>query len=93
MIIFIVILWNRRAMGAGDMKLMGVLGVVLGPSHIILTFLLACMTGALIGGVLLLPGIVQRNKPFPFGPFIALGALLAYFWGDIIIEWYLSLFI
>lgn len=92
LIIFIVILWNKEAMGAGDMKLMAVLGVVLGFSHIITTFLLACISGAVIGIVLLRFSIIQRNKPFPFGPFIALGALLSYFSGDILIHWYLNLF-
>jgi len=92
LIIFIVILWNKEAMGAGDMKLMAVLGVVLGFSHIIATFLVACISGALIGSVLLYFGIIQRNKPFPFGPFIAFGALLTYFLGDNLIPWYLNLF-
>ncbi|WP_040983603.1 prepilin peptidase [Oceanobacillus jeddahense] len=92
-IIFIVILWNKQGMGAGDMKLMAVLGIVLGFSQIIATFLLACISGALIGSALLYFNIIQRSKPFPFGPFIAFGALFTYFLGDTLIQWYLNLFI
>ncbi|WP_152655442.1 A24 family peptidase [Oceanobacillus sp. CFH 90083] len=92
LIIFTVILWNRQGMGAGDMKLMAVLGIVLGFPQIIATFLLACISGAFIGSILLRFGTIQRNTPFPFGPFIALGAILTYFLGDPLIQWYLNLF-
>ncbi|MCT1902851.1 prepilin peptidase [Oceanobacillus sojae] len=92
LIIFIVILWNKQGMGAGDMKLMALLGIILGPSHMIATFLLACISGALIGSILLYSGFIQRNNPFPFGPFIAFGAILTYFLGEDMIQWYLNLF-
>lgn len=93
LIIFIIILWNKQGMGAGDMKLMALLGIVLGPAHVIATFLLACISGAFIGSILLHLGFIQRNNPFPFGPFIAFGAILTYFIGDDMIQWYLNLFI
>lgn len=93
LIIFVVILCYKQGMGAGDMKLMALLGIVSGPSHIIATFLLACMSGAIIGSILLHFGVIQRNKPFPFGPFIAFGAVLTYFLGETLIQWYLNLFI
>ncbi|MFD1453302.1 prepilin peptidase [Oceanobacillus sojae] len=92
LIIFIVILWNKQGMGGGDMKLLAVLGIVLGPSHVIAAFLLACFSGALTGSILIHFGMIQRNKPFPFGPFIAFGSILAYFLGEVIIQWYLNLF-
>lgn len=87
-IIFIIILLSRGGMGAGDMKLFFVLGLVLGMKSTILALFLASIFGAVIGSVLLLLKIIRRKQPVPFGPFIILGALLAYFYGESIIEWY-----
>jgi leader peptidase (prepilin peptidase) / N-methyltransferase len=38
-------------------------------------------------------GKVKRKKPIPFGPSIAIGALLAYFYGSDVIDWYINSFI
>lgn len=90
-LIFIIILVSRGGMGAGDMKLFGVLGIVLGFEKILLTFFFACLIGAVIGMILILLKIVKRKQPVPFGPFIVIAALISYFYGDAMIKWYLSL--
>ncbi|BAC12573.1 leader peptide processing enzyme (late competence protein) [Oceanobacillus iheyensis HTE831] len=92
-IIFLIILISRGGMGAGDMKLLGLAGIVLGVEKIILAFFLACIIGSVISIVLLSVHLIQRNKPFPFGPFIAIGILISYFYGDSLINWYLQYFI
>jgi len=91
--IFIVILISRGGMGAGDMKLFGVLGIVLGAEAVLLSFFLACFIGAVIGGLLLAFNIIKRRQPVPFGPYIVFAALIAYFYSDAIIYWYKNLLI
>lgn len=92
LLILIIILVSRGGMGAGDMKLFAILGFVLGVENILLTFFLACVLGALIGLLLLLLKKIKRKQTVPFGPFIIVGALLAYFHGNEIIYWYYSLY-
>ncbi|WP_085991697.1 prepilin peptidase [Oceanobacillus senegalensis] len=87
----LIIIVSRGGMGAGDMKLFGVLGIVLGMEKILLAFFLSCMIGAIIGIILLLFKIVERKQPIPFGPYIVFAALISYFYGDALIIWYFNL--
>jgi len=36
----------------------------------------------------LLTGIVRKGQYIPYGPFIAIGAIISLLWGDAIIDWY-----
>lgn len=87
----IIIIASKGGMGAGDMKLFGVMGIVLGWKSILLTFFLAALFGAVIGGMLMLFKKVKRGEPIPFGPFIVLAAIITYFYGELLIDIYLSL--
>ncbi|NQX47224.1 prepilin peptidase [Paenibacillus tritici] len=78
-------------MGMGDAKLFALLGLVVGFPDVLLAFFAACLMGTLVGGTLQLTGIVKRGQPVPFGPWLAVGALLAYGYGSEIIGGYLSL--
>lgn len=91
-IIAVIILVSRGGMGAGDMKLFGVLGVVLGIEKVLLAFFLSCIIGALIGVLLLLFKIIDRRQQVPFGPYIVVAALLTYFYGDSLLNWYFTFF-
>ncbi|MBB3108728.1 leader peptidase (prepilin peptidase)/N-methyltransferase [Paenibacillus phyllosphaerae] len=90
-VIVLVILLSRGGMGLGDAKLLAVLGLVVGYKLILIALFLACLVGTLIGGPLLALRIVKRKQPIPFGPFLALGTLLAYCYGDQLLNSYLSL--
>ncbi|WP_163971633.1 prepilin peptidase [Oceanobacillus halotolerans] len=92
-IIMVVILVSRGGMGAGDMKLFTVLGVVLGTENILLAFFLSCMIGAVIGVVLLVVGAIDRKQPVPFGPYIVVATLVTYFYGDLLRNWYVTTFL
>jgi leader peptidase (prepilin peptidase)/N-methyltransferase len=54
------------------------------------TIFLAAVLGAGVGLALILLRRKGRGEPLPFGPFLALGALLAMVWGDTIVTWYLA---
>lgn len=80
---------SKGGMGGGDIKLFGLIGLVLGVKGVLLAFIFSTFYGAIIGIIGMLLGLVQRKKPIPFGPFIVLGTLTAYFFGDAMLEWYI----
>lgn len=90
-LVAVIIIVSRGGMGAGDMKLFFVLGVVLGVAKVMLAFFLAALIGAVVGMLLIAFKMVERKRPVPFGPFIVIAALLAYFYGDALISWYIGL--
>jgi leader peptidase (prepilin peptidase)/N-methyltransferase len=77
-------------MGMGDVKLALLMGAVLGRT--VPVALMAGMVLALIPSVVLLAryGSRARKMGIPFGPFLALGSVLALFWGDAVVDWYLG---
>ena len=83
---------GREAMGAGDAKLMATIGAWLGWKYMLLSGFLACAIGAFAGGGALAVGLLNRQQPMPFGPFLAMAAALTMFWGEGILSTYLKLF-
>ncbi|MBA9084227.1 leader peptidase (prepilin peptidase)/N-methyltransferase [Fontibacillus solani] len=90
-LLFIVVI-TRGGMGLGDVKLFCLLGWVLGLYNIIPAFLIACLIGSVVGGVLLLFKLIKPKQPIPFGPFLLIGSLLSSAYGSTIINFYLSIF-
>jgi leader peptidase (prepilin peptidase) / N-methyltransferase len=82
-----------RGMGMGDVKLAGVLGLFLGRAVGPAIFI-ALITGTLVGGLVMArKGVAAgRKTKVPFGPFLALGGVIALFWGDAMVDWYLHTF-
>ncbi len=83
-------LFKREGMGGGDVKLLAMIGAFLGWKAVILTILLSSLIGS-ITGILIM---VLRGKDFkyaiPFGPFLSFGAVIALFYQNEIIFWYLQ---
>ena len=79
---FALLLINPRGMGFGDVKLAGVIGVVLGflsyPAIVVGTFA-AFFLGSLAGAALILARRAGRKSLMPFGPAMIAGALVALF--------------
>lgn len=73
---------SRGGMGGGDIKIFAAIGVALGPSLTLMSFMIASFLGAIIGVLLLVFGLVERKQPIPFAPFIAAGTLIAYLYGE-----------
>ena len=82
-------LFKREGMGGGDVKLLAMIGAFLGWKAVILTILL----GSLIGSIIGISIMILKGKDFkyaiPFGPFLSMGAVIALFYQDGIIAWYL----
>lgn len=72
---------SRGGLGMGDVKLALPLGMWLGWEDMIFCLLLSSITGLIYGGILLFGHRIQRQSALPFGPFLALGALMAFVWG------------
>lgn len=89
LLLLLVAVISRGGMGGGDVKLYGLLGLLLGVKLVLLSFFLSTLYGAVVGSLALLFKIVKRRQPIPFGPFIAAGTLTAYYWGSDIIFLYL----
>jgi leader peptidase (prepilin peptidase) / N-methyltransferase len=86
----LVMLWPG-GMGPGDIKMALFMGAVLGPSVIVGLFA-AFLIGSVTGVYLMAVKKRSRKTKIPFGPFLALGAVLALFAGDAIVNSYMSLF-
>ena len=82
-----------RGMGMGDVKLAGMLGLYLGRAVAPALFI-ALIAGVLVGGVIMarLGAREGRKAAVPFGPFLSLGALIAMFVGDGLVDAYLDRF-
>lgn len=71
------VVFKKEAMGFGDVKLMGMIGAYVGWQGSLLTLFLGCIFGAVVGVSLALrSGLSAR---IPFGPYLAMGALVALF--------------
>ena len=71
------VIFGREAMGLGDVKLLAMIGAFLGPLSLPFVFGAAGVTGAVFGvGHALARGRRIRGGTIPFGPFLALGAVV-----------------
>lgn len=88
----VIILASGGGMGAGDMKLAAMLGAFLGWQVVLVSILMAVVGGGLLAVGLMASGRRKRKDPIPFGPFLAGGGAAGLFWGERIVQWYLSAF-
>ena len=82
------LLTGKEGMGYGDFKLLAALGAWLGWQLLPIIVLLSSVVGAAIGLTLMASGKLQRDKPMPFGPFIAAAGWIALIWGNRIMDYY-----
>lgn len=79
---------GKEGMGYGDFKLLAALGAWMGPLQLPLIILLSSFVGAIIGIILL--KVTKENRPFAFGPYLAIAGWIAFLWGDQIMAAYLG---
>jgi leader peptidase (prepilin peptidase)/N-methyltransferase len=90
-LLFAIHMASPKGMGFGDVRLAGLIGMLLGwlsIGHVLLGLFLAFLTAAVVGVGLMLTGVRGRKDRVPFGPFLALGAIAAVFVGGPILSWY-----
>ncbi len=81
---------SRGGMGGGDIKLAAMIGAYLGVPGVVVALFLAVAIGAGAGLLLLALRLRTRKDMIPFGPALAVGALIAVFASDVIVRWYLT---
>ncbi len=80
---------GREGMGFGDFKLLAAIGAWFGWQLLPAVILLSSLTGSVIGIGLMIVARHGRNVPIPFGPYLALGGILALFCGPQLARFYL----
>jgi len=78
-----------RGMGMGDVKLSFAIGAFL-VRNVIPALFLGFMAGAIYGILLIIIKKRKLSHAVSFGPFISAGSIIALFWGDNILKWYVS---
>ncbi|WP_288394329.1 A24 family peptidase [uncultured Vagococcus sp.] len=77
-IMFLLAYFSKGGMGGGDIKLLAVIGIFIGPLGALITLFLAAFLGlfyAIFSGAAL-----KKGTKIPFGPFLAIGAWITYFY-------------
>jgi leader peptidase (prepilin peptidase)/N-methyltransferase len=81
----------REAMGRGDLKFLAAIGAFLGWRGVLFSLLGGSLVGSVVGLVTLVVGKRVWSAKLPFGPYLALGALIWMFFGDELVRWYTGL--
>ncbi|MET0514026.1 MAG: prepilin peptidase [Nitrospiraceae bacterium] len=85
-------LFGKEGMGGGDIKLMAMVGAFLGWKLVLLAIMVGSLLGSIVGVSLIAFRVMRRDQYLPFGPFLAVGSLVAIFLHQPVLNWYWSLF-
>ena len=91
LLVLLLILSKGRAIGGGDVKLMAVVGLVIGWKLVILSFFLGCLYGSVIH--ILRMKFQDENSVLAMGPYFSIGILTAMWFGNSMIDWYMLSYI
>ena len=85
--------WLRKGegMGGGDVKLLAMVGAFLGWKAVIVTIIFSSFIGSIVGVTVIVWKGRDLKYAIPYGPFLSLGAMMALFYGEGLIVWYLTL--
>lgn len=75
-------LLKKEAMGFGDVKLLGAIGAFLGSKAVFFTIFLSSLSGSIVGISLVVLGKKKMQSKIPYGPYIALAAIIWVLWGQ-----------
>jgi leader peptidase (prepilin peptidase)/N-methyltransferase len=89
--LILVLLGRGKWMGEGDVMVGLLVGLLVGYPLVLVAFVLAFFIGSIYGLGLILLSRKSLKDAVPFGPFIVLGSLVALFYGQNIIDWYLTI--
>jgi len=85
------VIFKKEAMGWGDIKLIAMIGAFVGLTNVPLVLFLASFLGMLGGFIAMASSKKAREERLiPFGPFLIAAGLLAFYFGNYLVDWYLS---
>ena len=82
LLLVIHLLTHGRGMGLGDVKFAVLGGMIVGLKFSLLWLFMAFLTGGVVGSILILRGKAGLKSQIAFGPFLVLGVLLVFLYGD-----------
>ncbi len=85
------LLFKKESLGAGDIKLVAMVGIFLGLHNILLALFLSFLLASLVGIFMILLKKAQMNSRLPFAPFLTIGALISLMYGSQICAWYFNI--
>jgi leader peptidase (prepilin peptidase)/N-methyltransferase len=75
----------REAMGRGDIKMLAMIGALMGPIGALFTLMIATFSGCFISGIATLTGKFKKGKQIPFGPYLAIACIIwMLYWPNLI---------
>ncbi len=83
-------IFKKEAMGMGDVKLGVMMGLLLGWKMSVMSLYLSFLVASIVGLTAIITGQLSKGDRIPFGPFLAMGTVLSIFFGQAILEIYLS---
>lgn len=92
LLLWMIAILSKGGMGGGDIKLYAVIGLALGWKLTFLSLFFAAFIGLIYGLYERIRGELRKGQEIPFGPFIAIGTILAFWFGEYLIQWYMYLF-
>lgn len=84
---------KEEGMGGGDIKLLAWIGAILGWKAVPFVILCSSVVGSLVGILVALRSSAGLKSVIPFGPYLAIAAVLYMLGGDVIGAWYIGLFL
>jgi leader peptidase (prepilin peptidase)/N-methyltransferase len=82
---------KKEGMGGGDIKLLAMIGAIIGWKGVLFTIFVASAVGTLTGIMVMLKTRKNMKLAIPFGPFLAIGAIAYIFIGNPLLQWYFNL--
>lgn len=80
---------GKEGMGMGDIKLLAMIGAFLGWQGVLFTIMASSFIGTVVGTIAMIKAGKGLKMAVPFGPFLAIGAILYLFFGPQLIDLYL----
>jgi len=85
------LLTKKEGMGGGDIKLLAMMGAIVGWQGVLFTIFVASLVGTLAGFAVMLKSRKGMKLAVPFGPFLSIGAIMYIFFGTQLIRWYFNI--
>ena len=85
------LLTKKEGMGGGDIKLLAMMGAIVGWQGVLFTIFVASLVGTLAGFAVMLQSRKGMKLAVPFGPFLSIGSITYIFFGTKLVTWYLNL--